>query len=57
MAKILEKDESLKEHAREDLGIEIDSFEAEGQVGRHSAPSYTSTFSRYILKSHLETFL
>ena len=41
MAKILEKDESLKEHAREDLGIEIDSFEAEGQVGRHSAPSYT----------------
>jgi len=28
MAKILENDAALKEHAKEDLGIEIDSFEA-----------------------------
>ena len=36
MAKILEKDNSLKEHAREDLGIEIESFDAGDKVGRHS---------------------
>lgn len=32
MAKILEKDTSLKEHAIKDLGIDIDSFEAEDKV-------------------------
>jgi len=32
MAKILEKDNSLKEHAREDLGIEIESFDAGDKV-------------------------
>ena len=32
MAKILENDAALKEHAKEDLGIEIDSFEAGDKV-------------------------
>jgi len=52
MAKILEKDESLKEHAREDLGIEIDSFEAEGQV---SVVSVYSGQSRLFLLLFLLT--
>ena len=32
MAKILDADASLKEHAKEDLGIDISSFDAEEKV-------------------------
>jgi len=47
MAKILENDAALKEHAKEDLGIEIDSFGAEDKVSVVSV--YTGSSRLFLL--------
>ena len=53
MAKILENDAALKEHAKEDLGIEIDSFGAEDKVrrGRECRVTNTDCVTKKIKKS------
>ena len=40
MAKLLESDTKLREHAKDDLGLEIDSFGAGDEVRMFSSSGY-----------------